>query len=178
MRVRIRGRRGARGGKFGPLTFRLLGLFFMAFPVLVAFMFLRDINLARSSATWPTVSGVVTNSKVVTYSRKGKTRHRFDIAYEFVVSGQSYSGSRVRFGGVGTSKATAEDLVKRYPAGSSVTVHYFPDDPAECTLETGAAGEGYAVLIFPGMFFLIGIGMLIGSFYLKAPQATAGTLQA
>lgn len=168
-RIRIGKRRSGR--KLGPVGMRVIGLIFAVFAVLVAFMFVRDINLAKSSATWPTVGGIVTSSKISTSTRKGKTRHHFDISYDYAVGGQSYSGSRVRFGGAGTTKSTADELARRYPAGSNVTVHYDPDDPAECTLETGATGERYAVLAFPGVFFLIGVGFLIGSFYVK-PTAT------
>ena len=167
MGFRFRNRRRSGGKKFGPTSFRVLGLIFCTFSILVAFMFVRDINLAKASASWPTVSGTVKSSRVSTSTRKGKTKYHFDITYEYAVGGQSYSGSRVRFGGAGTTKSSAEELVKSYPGGSTVTVHYFPDNPSECTLETGATGERYAVLIFPGVFFLIGIGMLVGSFYVK-----------
>lgn len=175
MHFQVRNRGGRSGRKLGPTSFRFLGVIFCAFSVFVAFVFVRDINLAKASATWPTVSGTVKSSRVSTSTRKGKTKHHFDITYEFAVNGQAYTGTRVRFGGAGTSKSSAEELVKRYPGGSTVTVHYFPDDPSDCTLETGAGGERYAVLAFPGVFFLVGIGMLIGSFYMK-PQPTAGQI--
>lgn len=171
MRFRSRRSRSRSRRKLTPLKLSLLGALFLACSVFAVFLFLRDINLAKASATWPTVSGTVKTSRVSTSTRKGKTKYSFDIGYDYAVNGQSYSGSRVRFGGAGNSKSSAEELTRKYPAGATVAVHYYPDNPSECTLETGAGGERYFVLIFPGAFFLIGLGMIIGAFYAKRPVA-------
>jgi len=106
--------------------------------------------------SWPTVDGVVTDSKVEsTYStRKGKSRTRYyaKVTYEYKVNEKKFISNRVnlvegektgsgkrgvstRLGLHSTSRTSANNVIRRYPRGSTVKVFYNPAAPADAALE-------------------------------------------
>ena len=92
----------------------------------------------------------------------GGITYRPEVTYHYTVDGREHLASRTRFGdrfGISFS-APAVRTVRRYPVGSSVTVRYNPEDPAEAVLEPGLNGFvlGSAALAF--LFVAIAIWML------------------
>ena len=69
-----------------------------------------------------------------------RTQYRQRIQYSYQVAGIGYAGDRVAFGGrtSGTLASLESSMVKRYPAGSDVTVFYDPANPSQAVLERDA----------------------------------------
>ena len=69
--------------------------------------------------------------------RLGKgLRHYPDIRYDYEVAGKRYTSSSIRFSGAHfRTNDGAQQVVDRYPAGSTVMVRYDPDNPATAVLE-------------------------------------------
>ena len=62
--------------------------------------------------------------------------------YSYEVHGLKYRSRQVKLGmQIGGSQSVAETMVKKYPQGSDVTVHYDPENPSDAALErpTGSA---------------------------------------
>jgi len=95
---------------------------------------------ARASRSWPTVPGTVTASRVTSLPSGliwPFTLYRLRLTYRYTVDGFEYEGGRVQFG---PKTIPSQDLIDafaaKYPAGASVAVHYDPNDPQTCTIET------------------------------------------
>lgn len=112
--------------------------------------------IAIRSSQWPTTAGRITRSSL----------HRFDtvedgetfgwrFGYQYRVEDKEYRGSRVGMGPQWRTdrKDYMEDLTRRYPAGSEVTVHYAPDRPARSVLCTGLNAT-HLLLPLLGLLFL------------------------
>ncbi len=120
--------------RFGRL---LLSIIFVMLGIAALFNLgiqLRDWNLYRASRTWPGVTGMVTESKLVElYSQEG-TEYMPVIVYVYSVAGRQFENREVRFGSGSVppsfhSRSEPESLVAKYPAGSKVIVYYNPDHP-------------------------------------------------
>lgn len=116
--------------------------------------------LAFSSRRWPTTTGRITRSRVVPGRRN---QAYYDVHYEYRAYGQTYTGSRVRFGGaLNANSADARETTRRYPVGQNVVVHYYPDKPSLATLEQKVSGLVWLWIVL-GLFFVGSIGgALIG----------------
>jgi len=89
-----------------------------------------EFKRSVASANWPTVEGAVTNW------HPGARSSTVSIYYKYEVDGRTYHGDRVSyrpFSGLFSS----QKLLKEYPEGKVVTVHYNPDNPEVAILEPG-----------------------------------------
>ena len=121
--------------------------FLQAFTILGAMMFPAAAFLAarrrwyearaRTSVGWPTVPGVVEQSKVEKNSAAAGTLYRLALRYRYQVDGAAQFGNRAMFGPVRVSNQDLiESLADRFSVGAQVTVHYDPGDPATAVLDT------------------------------------------
>ena len=143
---------------------------------------------ARASASWPSVKGVITSSRVATRrsrhkDSRGYTRTRTtyfpSISYKYTVGGKNFSGTKRAFGESSSSnRAWAAGVVSHYYPGSEVEVYYNPDDPADAVLEPGVTMSSYAVLIIGGLFVAIGVlgatGVFLREWFRPSPGETPG----
>lgn len=93
----------------------------------------KNIQLAKASTGWPTVSGTVTSSETAKVMFRKQPR----VTYSYSVNGTPFSGNRISFA-AGYRPRDTEAILNRYPVGEEVTVAHAPDDPAKATLETGS----------------------------------------
>lgn len=87
------------------------------------------------------------------------------VSYRYSVEGQDFVASRTRFGDrleLGWA-APAVRIVRRYPVGAVIPVHYDGDDPADAVLEPGVNGLLYTGAALGGIFVLLGILLLRSS---------------
>jgi hypothetical protein len=100
---------------------------------------------AWRASDWPATAGVVLESTIEEQSDAESTRHIAHIRYEYQVGRQRYVSSRISFTpqALDSSRWSIE-LVRKYPAGSSVQVHYDPADPWESALFVGTTPMTYA----------------------------------
>jgi hypothetical protein len=82
-----------------------------------------DWRHARQSLAWPSVQGEIVKSSVTRYVR----RFRWDwrVEYRYRVDGREHTGWRTYFGST-VPIGVARNIVRRFPARSSVTVYYDP----------------------------------------------------
>ncbi len=135
----------------------------------------RCVASAYASRSWPVVQGHIERS--ATYDRRG----RFGIetwpaiAFKYEVSGRTYTGDRVGWWFAGPTDQGARDLVARYPAARSVSVHYDPDRPQDAVLEAAVTPWAFEDLPFGVGGLLAGVALIVwqGRLTRRAPPATA-----
>ncbi len=106
-------------------------------------------NAARQRS-WPTVQARIEKSGAHEFQElenrdsgpdRWRTRYRADVIYGYEVAGVRYTGD-MSTGGTKVSsniEAIARKSAERYPAGSTIDVHYNPDNPAESAINPGSA---------------------------------------
>lgn len=154
-------------GRSGPLGGLFFGALFVAAGYIVAFYFGKPIlDQAHASKTWPSVSGTVTHSEVVTRRSKGKVQYSSKVAYRYAVEGREFTCDNVWFGGHSSSNSSgsASQTVKKYPTGAEIAVFYEPSNPANAVLEPGTRWQSYLVFAIGVIFLAVGILMVGGAF--------------
>lgn len=151
---------------FGAIIFGGLGIFLL-------FTWVQNLQMARSSKSWPAVQGVVVSSNVVrvldSTDKKGKRHYSYKglVKYSYSVEGQNYLSSRISFGDYSTSSPDhAERIVANYPEGKKVRVYYDPNFPVHAVLER-SAGFGNFIRVLIGFLFLLGGIVLLFTFFAK-----------
>src|SRR6476660_4648522 len=117
--------------------FQGLAAVFVAFVGAGLIWTIWEIVLARSSASWPRVTGRIIKSVVTTESDgEGGKSSGADIRSSYSVDGQEYVCDRVRFGGRWSFswRRPSELLAARHPLNAVVPVSYDPSDPATAVL--------------------------------------------
>jgi hypothetical protein len=155
------------GGLLAGLGFSCLGILFLR----------RGIDrrkLAARSLQWPVTDGQIQSAAVKEEMRHDAEGARVKIyipqaRYSYAVAGHHHEGTVIRPGieqfGYG-SAAVAQAQIEAYKIGTSVPVHYDPDDPSIAMLqtsETGSiSGRRHAVLL--GRILWFGVCGLDGKF--------------
>ena len=130
----------------------------------------RQAIQAVRSTSWPTVEGVVTESKVV--QRTGGRNRKADvprITYRYSVNGIEHVGARLFYGSQfsqswGPTGArwtfSAWEYMARYPPGTLLRVHYDPDEAATSVVEAGLK----SAIVLPMAFSIVmcGGGIFLG----------------
>ncbi len=130
-------------------------LFFAACGLVAGLSLLSDLASALSAARWPTVAGTVITSRVeqrreLAPGGGNRTTMVWSPLVEYVyrVGERDYHGARIGFGpAVSGGRTLAESIIARYPASTTVTVHYDPANPSQATLETRVAFGWTALVI-------------------------------
>lgn len=126
----------------------LVGLLGVALAVGGGRVFYR----AWASERWPQVQGTVKASSVDTQRTKRSALFVPRVRYDYAVGGQSFSSEVLAFTNVASGDSSeAHDVVRRYPVGASVAVHYSPDEPQLACLECGRAGVADGVVMAAGL---------------------------
>jgi hypothetical protein len=104
-----------------------------------------------ASTGWPTAQGTIRASSVASYRTPGARQFMAKVAYDYVVSGKTYTGNRIRFGAHADAKENAQADAAKYAAGAVVPVHYAPMQPQTSTLEPGATGLSVSGVVLAGV---------------------------
>ena len=107
-------------------------IFLIAFPFAL-WKAWKNIQVAKASTGWPTVSGTVTSSETAKVMFRKQPR----VTYSYSVNGTRYTGNRISFAPGYPPKET-DAILGRYPVGRDVVVAHEPGNPAQATLETGS----------------------------------------
>jgi hypothetical protein len=121
---------GARASASGSIP---AGIVLLAIGCGLTWMGIRQMEAARRPLGWPTAPGKVWQASIATRPGRHPTRVA-RIYYSFRVGDDVLMNSRVAYGDSGASSRAAE-LVRRYPAGTAVTVSYNPLDPGDSVIE-------------------------------------------
>lgn len=116
--------------------------------------------------SWPVTDGVIESAKIQSHtSNKGGTSYAPEVTYTYRVAGVNYGGDKIAIGQMSSSSDYARSVLKRYPVGGKVTVHYSSTNPVEAVLETGVHG---------GTWICFGVGtvfVLVGAMFLRIMRA-------
>jgi preprotein translocase subunit SecG len=127
------------------------GLFFLI-GLGLAFAGFRTYQKSNQASNWMTTTGRITTS-AVTNRMSSDHKQYAHIEYEYSVLGANYVSNKINFaqliGFDNTAMGNAEETVKKFPAGSAVTVYYDPQDPHRAVIEKG--GDA-GMLILGGLF--------------------------
>lgn len=126
---------------------------------------------AYGSESWPSTSGQVVRTELRTSrGRRSGTTYYVDVFHAYQVGGKDYQGDRYSVNGDASfsTKSRAVDFASSLPAGSEVSVHYDPDDPARSVLRPGGAGKAWLNLGFG--FLVLGIGVFLLIRNLRTPR--------
>lgn len=118
---------------------------------------------ANASQNWSGTQGTVRESNVQvkeSYDSDDGTTTTYSpyVRYGYTVNQQPYESGRIHFGSGKTSRRASEEVVSRYPAGSTVMVYYDPQNPQQAVLER-RSGSGW-------LQFAIEIVMAVGGLYM------------
>lgn len=144
--------------------------------VMVVFWY-RFATEVEDSQSWPSTAGRVLAtevklSEVESCSGSGwgetcttTTNYCPRVSYQYVAGDRPYVGDRLALGGsCFGSRAEAEELLERYPAGAEVEVYYDLDDPSRAILvrEVVPSLPGWVVgLMWFGV--IVSLGVCLGS---------------
>lgn len=109
------------------------------------------LRQVKASTAWPRTQGSILSATVGEQQGFGNDSEyagpRSNITYEYQVAGVTYTSNRVSFGQFASgSLDQAEQLVARYPAGTTVEVRYNPEDPRVAVLQAGGSRILYGML--------------------------------
>jgi Protein of unknown function (DUF3592) len=139
------------------MTLQLIfSLFFIAAASAMFLLTLWQLLTALESRKWPAAPGVVTNARIKEDRSDNGTVYWPEVWYRFTVNGEERTGNRAFYGG-STTRAFAWTLVRKYPIGTAVQVHYDPDNPKESVLEPGVQWPLVATMLVTLLFLAIGI---------------------
>ena len=107
---------------------------------------------------WPITPGHVLFSKITVGTSSGGN-HQTEVRYEYVLDGQRYVGSASLVAGLDEARA----LMRTYPAGNDVPVHYDPSRPERSLLVTQLNWHHAVLPAFALVFFLLaGMARAVG----------------
>jgi hypothetical protein len=139
--------------------------------IFIALMW-RSYARAKGMTNWPQVPCLILQSNVEE-QRIGDTvapEYRLQVLYRYDFDGSSYEsrlwslrGSMPR-----NDRATVEELVATFATGSMTKCWVNPQQPSQSVLKLDTRAAGYT-LWFPGLFFLGGVGMIVGAW--KTPRS-------
>jgi hypothetical protein len=118
----------------------------VAFGALLAISSAQDIDTIAETARWPTTSGTIVASDIVSedigtyvgkYSSRTMYADRLHLTYVFNVDGRQYTGSRWNALPPSSNQAT-HAMLRKYAPGTGVTLHYDPRDPSAAVLDASA----------------------------------------
>jgi hypothetical protein len=135
----------------------LMGLALLGVGMALAFAGGRMVYRSRVSQDWPTAQGTVTSSRVETLRSKRAVSFRPEVSYRYEVNGVPYTSDTVAFDGHGSGGLeTAQAVSRHYTTGSTVTLHYEPEDPSVACLQCGDTGfVNYVVAVGGALFALV-----------------------
>ena len=136
------------------------------------------LDQAKASESWPTVNGTVLESDLEKHSGESTT-YSANIVYRYTVEGEDFDSDRVWFGGgySTSNRSEMQDVVREYPVGQAVTVHYSPENPAEAVLKPGAFTSSYVLYVIGLVFLVIG-GLMLAGLVLRFAIVSVGLVTA
>jgi hypothetical protein len=122
-------------------------------------------KLVLAADAWPVSKGIITHSELGSMSSNNsspgyRTTYYPIIEFEFSVDNTKYVSKKVRWGGhvEANSQGIVASFIEPYPVGKTVDVHYNPQNPADCVIETDPSFVTKLPIMI-GIAFIIGGGL-------------------
>lgn len=151
-------------------TSRWIGFVGVALILLMVWLGWWDTHRLQwylSTARWPVVKGQVIASQIV-----GERAFAPEVKFSYQVSDSTYAVTTdlevPRFGNKNVRLDVAEKSIASYPVGTTVTVHYNPQNPREARLKASVPWNVYAKLS-TAIFGSLG-GLVLLTVYLRSSR--------
>ena len=135
------------------ISYTLLFLVIILFLLTIYFLTIQgnnEVNLAKRSADWPAVDGVIVESEQESYYRRSRRSsgyvHIAKVTYSYTVDGQIYQTYPVSIGEPRVESIDQKNVqlvLDKYPLGKEVKVYYDPENPETAVLEPGVTQQNY-----------------------------------
>jgi len=126
------------------------------------FVLRRDSMLSIQSVNLPKTEGIVVKSDIKSSIMRGGQHVKMyvpDVNYNYIVSGNNYTGSKFSFPTPRSSKIGTLYKIKEYAVGSKTIVYYNPDHPDISCLKPKAAALWQVMIFVIGYFVFIAAGI-------------------
>lgn len=140
----------------------IASILFLTVGIVLLYFGGRSAYVGIASTYWPTVEGRILSSSVKSEAGKnGGKVFSAAVTFAYTVNSQNFTSDRVRFGSINTaSKVFPNQVVERYPAGSSVKVYYSSSNPSSAVLEPGFQSASAIVLVIGVIFGGVGVAAI------------------
>ena len=156
-----------RPAGFGCVGMTLFGFAFFAAGVGMYWMMLVGPWLATDAASdWPATPCTIVSSRVKVKSDGDGTSYRPLVRFEYDVDGTRFESSKYDFSKTSRSKTTCHEIVNEFPAGKETVCYYDPADLSTAVLARDF-DRSLFVMLFPGIFVLMGGGVMAGAIFGK-----------
>jgi hypothetical protein len=140
---------------------------------------LGDVIEAAQSPGWPTTTGFITHSTLLSstsHGRRSSTSYQPEITYTYTVSGAEHAGTVITPGRHWTFSSSRE-AVQLFPQGSRPTVSYSRSNAADAILQPGLHAANFTQLVLGllALTFALPWG-LAGVFAVADPSGKPGSL--
>lgn len=120
--------------------------------------FVNEANEAKEADSWPTAQGEVLENKITSHTssdsagssrsrrRNSNTTYKPWVLYRYSVEGETLENHTVQMMTSYDSRSEAQEVLDRYPIGSTVTVYYKEEEPSKSLLEPGISAESQLVI--------------------------------
>ena len=146
-----------------PGCVRFIFLFILLPMILISIYFgiLYVINAIASSG-WPITKGMIISSSVYKHAgdnigySDAKITYKANVVYKYSLNGVEYTGSAISFGDCSSSDSEyPKGILRNYPPGKTVMVHYCPGKPYQAVLETGLKLPAWFLPTFCIVFLVV-----------------------
>jgi len=133
---------------------------------------LHRYNLGKGSGSWPVARGKITYAQAVPQKVKKSQEYRASLKYTYTVNGSSYTGRRITASDVYLKTlSSANDILRKYPVGGEVSVHYDPANPGTSLLESGIKKNVYVLFGGAALCILFAVAITVSEIKKKRLMA-------
>ncbi len=128
----------------------------------------RKLKQFRLSLEWPTVAGKIVRSSLVEETDSEGTSYRAELEFEYSVSNKVLRSSQHTGGKLfADAEECARQIVKDFPVGKSIVVHFDPRNPMSGVLNTGKPHHMIVLMRIGTVALTAGIAIIVYSFFSK-----------
>jgi hypothetical protein len=134
-------------------------IFAACFGLAALAIFIATHRYSRQAQSWPRVTGTIVRSEVESFREMtgGHTSimYRPAVEYAYTVGALALRGNQIKLAMTTSgSQDYAQSVVKKYPQGSTVEVHYDPANPATAALENPTGATWWVAALAAAAFAL------------------------
>ena len=147
-----------------------LGLIFFGLGLWALIRAIFQFRTARASGEWPSIKGMVNESKVAVINTRGGPQYLPHVKYTYTIEEREYTSQRIYVGHNWwtswwtSSKERVQDQLQPYRENQPISVYYNPEDPADAVLEAGLTKGAWSTLFIGVMLTLLG-AVILGIIY-------------
>ncbi len=107
---------------------------------------------------WDTTEGRVVETYIEQRPTRGVDKYAPFVVYAYTANGKTYQSNLITHGEIPLlNDRDAQKAIAKYPVGSTVKVHYNPDNPAEATLALSSGSSMFFVWILLALAILASV---------------------